>query len=1541
MKGAMIMKKSYKLLVSFIFLFIFSLTSVNAKKMTVRELGTLIENDYHGYYAYIIGEYAFTSEHILKTQDIMLASRSINVTDISGQVASDAIYDEMTIYYIVQEYIDDAPVWKISTNLVGSSVLTEQTELDIRFIDYQPLSEPTNFSVILNKEDYDSFISDDLKFSGGNKANSEDLVLENNNLSGLIFENKTVNETPGNYFSFIIEVPNATAKTTVNIEGTTTKTYSYNDFQIKDKALSGLAVVWQLDTTSSNKDIIIHVDLDGPETLYDEKTYTINWANVTFPVASLAQISLDIPYPDELALNEWGYILPTDDYQLIPGSNNEFALQGKIIEQHTNNGVFKAEGEDAYYFAYNIKLDDFKDDITITIPAGANSTKTIRKSDLNNLDYLTVLFKLNDKCQDEDSSKCTFDIVIDLDGDKKAYTPTTYTINYSSVLFELPSKFSIEQPNSEQLSALATKYGWEKGSDYQTSFKTTNHQTTVTGLIPYIPEISKNVDEFEHLKNHYLAFTIKLTDPVTDQTTVKFLADGEDAEKIITGKSTFNNNMMTVLKPLHSDDNNTFAIEIDIDGSASKYAPYNITIDWTSLVLQEQSFISDIKIATSDDLLTNEDLSKLNYNNDLNELSISPVNNQEYQYSLTGTIKQQTSIAMPSDLKTGYYLPLVLNIPLNLPDATIKLTNSNYGKNSYTLNSTDIINGQVVALFSIDKDSISRGENIVITIDLDGPTAHNYNEVSYKINYSTLKALDEIKITYDYGLNVDPETTIYYEGETIEKPANPSSKKLYHEFDNWYQENNLFSFENNKTATTDLNNITLKAHWIVDIDALLNDLVDYYALQDDQINITYNNQNHKLLYELLVSENINLSEFTSGIVPNLIAYLINSGEIKDITFKANNETIKFTSANNETIATELTSFIDKVISSEQANNKKYLDVLVASKYEITVEIGDLLSPVDKYKDLNSKTLTIDFAIADHDEVSNQSELEEALAKSSTSGKTHSIILTDSFEVNKTIELNKDLIIKGQNHTITFTDDVTDKALAVTNGNITIYSLTIASANNELAKAITVAANATLNINNVDVSATNITGIEVASGATLNATDLIDTKEDYDHPAVLANKPNAKVNIVNGAGPITYQERVAYEDIKDTQTSDLTKGDLLRDKENYNYNHYYVSANHSIGWYKITYIANRDITSSVIRFIRYHKATDTSNLKEPPIDMDYLTTYSNAYYDYKVKQWCNTNDSSCFNVGEIPAPKADSYYVAQLEGKMKATAQEVSNEEELIEAINNANIKTIIVNSEITLTDTLQINHDVTITGRKTGSKTIVGTIKGTMLLNSGNVILDNIKIIGQYTTETLLEKDKYIIKAQNGGLRLYQAVIEAANDFTSAIYINKENPNNAVYFSTFNALDHLESFIIFDSIIDNTKLTNNDNYTRLVGNTFNGGINTKKHIIINDITNSSAIDVKQNTFNFAHAGDYGLYINVKDAKENITFSLSGTDVKQSLHPKFRVGLDISEEQLTTHAYTFDIYSLTQDKFEIVYIEGTKTTSSHPNGADNDAIIKTK
>ncbi len=149
-------KKLTALAIATMSLFTFN---VNAQELTKDELTSYVNaigND--ASYVYVIGKYAFTSNHNLTLEDMMLSARSINVTDTTGTINTDAIYDEMTTFKLERVFDIDYNLgsFKFAVNFTGTT--TTPDKMDIEYVDYQKLEDFVTVKFAVDGNDYASFV---------------------------------------------------------------------------------------------------------------------------------------------------------------------------------------------------------------------------------------------------------------------------------------------------------------------------------------------------------------------------------------------------------------------------------------------------------------------------------------------------------------------------------------------------------------------------------------------------------------------------------------------------------------------------------------------------------------------------------------------------------------------------------------------------------------------------------------------------------------------------------------------------------------------------------------------------------------------------------------------------------------------------------------------------------------------------------------------------------------------------------------------------------------------------------------------------------------------------------------------------------------------------------------------------------------------------------------------------------------------------------------------------------------------------------------
>jgi len=149
-------KKLTALTIATMSLFAFN---VNAQELTKDELTSYVNAiGSDASYVYVIGKYAFTSNHNLTLEDMMLSARSINVTDTTGTLNTDAVYGEMTTFKLEREFDADYKpgAFKFATNFTGTTAAPNK--MDIEYVDYQKLNDFVTVKFIVDGNDFASFV---------------------------------------------------------------------------------------------------------------------------------------------------------------------------------------------------------------------------------------------------------------------------------------------------------------------------------------------------------------------------------------------------------------------------------------------------------------------------------------------------------------------------------------------------------------------------------------------------------------------------------------------------------------------------------------------------------------------------------------------------------------------------------------------------------------------------------------------------------------------------------------------------------------------------------------------------------------------------------------------------------------------------------------------------------------------------------------------------------------------------------------------------------------------------------------------------------------------------------------------------------------------------------------------------------------------------------------------------------------------------------------------------------------------------------------
>ncbi len=1504
------MKKYGKGLALAALTFLFSLTPALAKEMTLDELGKEIQrvNPYPGY-AYVVGEYAFTSTHTLTTQDLMLAAKTIKTTAADKYTDQDPIYGKMTIHTLIPTYSPDTGElqnWSVGTNYLGDTTLdlSGSKKINISYIDYQFVKEDTKMSVSVDDVDdtYKNKLNAKYGFNG-NAENSEELSIdaETNKLTGLLFKNTQVKNIAGSdktdyYFAFKINVPNIKNETTIVVKQGTKNLIdtTYEEFESELKTTDSVVLLVPVKSDATDKKITVTVDLDGDAEIYREASYELDWSDLEFQEDSKAKFALTIPELDKTDLKNWGYIVPADDYKFADESTDKnLKLTGKIIQQHTNPKVFSDEGEDGYYFAFNITPEKVLEGLKVTIQG--KLTKIFTATDFGS-GNMTHLFKLDENCKKgEDKSACKLDITVDLDGDGKEYIATKYTIEYGDVIFEKKTKGIVKGIDETSESQLETNYGWTKEADYAPVFEATNDNVKVTGFIPIVDKLTKdNVFGKDHLTGYYLAYVLQFEEAATDSTTIKFIKHGSDEEKIITGASSFDKDKkeLYILRHLHPDDSNkTFEIEIDMDGSGEEYAPTKITIDWTELVLEKNSELEKASLATQDNISDEDygDFTSWNFDFSKNDLTIHPLTptaENDAGYKLAGTVREQKEVtAFSGETKSGYYVPIAIKVPVeHASKATFKLLSTKNGDAWVDVPSTEIHENTLAVLFAVYSDALSK--KISFQFDLDGDGTE-YRPVTYNIDYDGLTFVASHNVIFNYNDGVHESKTVsIYEDESLTKPQEEPTKK-YHTFKHW-SEDGKTEYTFGEVVQEDL---TLLPRWDIDTDEYVNGAITAINASEDftkDIVVEKIIDNANITIDVQ-KPNVNSTVLTNTILQELLKDVFGKKEITEITVKYGEEnTVELTSAN--TASEQIQTLLKKIITNKDIIT---LDDIINKNNSLEISITKKVDAVE----ITDQTYTISFK-ADYRVVDDNIENLRAainnkdvkviyLSKSLTLKEMLDISMTDTVHSVTIQPLNSESItITGSN----------DYVMAIGSSNITFKNVKIKGAKT----GILVKSGAVVTLENVDLSDNTEAGVEVKEGGSLTASKLTYNNETYDHPAVKADKGNAKVALTNNkevvASSVEKEKIIKYED----NIKDAISGDTKQKDTEYQYYNYYNKEENSKIYITQLYNLEGGYRVEFIRYSHYGEQLEVpSNDDESKFKI--FTSFSYDGHNYTLLGFSEKNNASVTPedaTSECKLPSgtkavqditvtSDKAYFATFCMKMPEGTVEVSTKEALIEKLDDPKVNSIYIKKDtiIDLTDqeSLDIGRKVTIVGRNSASTIKAKKIKVT----ADEVFMQRLTldIAAEAGTDSLIEITNSDSDANKVKFTLWQSTVKnsGSKQVDNAIkYTNTTEVIADVRWSKFEAANITDSYINIDGPLgEGTDIYGND-FPKLTT-----GAKKKSAIVIKSFNETAkadedeASDVRMdgNSFNPA---DYAVKLlsSASASQADISFQYSSVKVNE-------------------------------------------------------------
>lgn len=870
--------------------------------------------------AYIIGNYVFTTARKLTVQDVMLAARSIKLTENAEQqekIDSQPSYGEMTIHKVEAEYAEDGTInkWKIADNLLGDTTLEidETKKLDIRYIDYKFIAEESKATISIDKIDEEGGEYKNnlqyLDFEGGNNKWSKNLKLDGEILTGLLLKKDTMtafgeDDAKGYYFAFVVEVPDAKEGTTVTIKGPnhTTKA-TYDDFDIKngESKTPGLLVLFAVDpdTNKDQMNIKITVDVDGEKVEYSPNTMTIDYSKLTFQQDTKADINIvgsetdaDIPESDKTQLEEWGYTFPddielSDDNENIPEGGSELKydyetglLTGLLKEQKLTGG-FGEDALDSYFYTFTIKPEEVTEDIKVKIENGkGDNVKEFNFSDFtedNGKYVLTILQhipttvqKCDDSCECcKGGSGCTgakdckceksLKITIDSDGaDKDDYRESeVYYLDYCNVDFVKLHTVRFNNNDGELILAKDV-YNGEKLQK------------------PTDPTWEKDSKD-EHQYNTFSYWRTEGDDYTEDQ---EFKFEGEESEKTI--------DKDLALYPIWDIDVDQYVSDALIYINDKENVKNNFQIekkDDSTLKVEIKNReakieeITDTAIAsTIAHALASGEIDTINIESD-DEKNDSV----EFVYSsLKEEIKEETDAESKIKEKVTEGLKELINEKI-LKDSENKTLDELTKKCSQ---------GSELKIEIVPEKSIAK---------VKGTEIGNESEKIYHFEFE-----EDAVISFDAGPIENPEDVYVVDGKIegeLPTPTIPEKEQDFREFAGWYTETGE-EFNKEDTISEDMK---LTAHYNLYVDKFIAKIIEDLNNSEDttysddfskKFILTQGEDKKNEITINIKNPNVPLGELAKTSIPGTIAYLLQKEEIKDITLTVGDSNAQFTKGYN-------------------------------------------------------------------------------------------------------------------------------------------------------------------------------------------------------------------------------------------------------------------------------------------------------------------------------------------------------------------------------------------------------------------------------------------------------------------------------------------------------------------------------------------------------------------------------------------------------------------------------------------------------------------
>ncbi len=1492
------MKKYGKLILFTIISFFITTGVVSAREITLNDIGEII-NDKQATQAYIIGEYVFTSEYTsknkLKTADLMIAAKSINILPSDGElVGSETIYGKMAINLISRDWGDSLSKddkWTFDGTVLGKEALPEK--LNIKYVDYEFIPEVSKATLVDSKTEKTEGYTTKLTqyFTNGYNNNFETYNLDSSDsknikISGIVKKSDNNSfgdlfndiEKTGYYFAMIVKVPEATDETYITVKLPTESsqkvvTVSKTNFDVKDGANDGFIIIASVSTDfialpASERVIKIEVDLDGEETpTYGLTTYTIDYSGLKIQTESTPQVSKDTPEDGNNKLIEWGYDSSENEIDEITLEGNKAKIKGTLKEQEVNNEVYGIDKIAGYYFPFTFEIPDkilselnndtskfevsaLKDNNVENVDN--TDTKTVTNSDGS----VTVLVRIdpNGECAKGTKEKCVKYFAIDYDGtDGKEYLKTLFTLDYSEVTLIKSSLVKLSEVEPEKVSGESWK-NLKLNEGYSVEYKENGSTFNASGLVTVGEKLDAEAFGSDGIDSkYYLIF--KMTKTVDDNTTeengtVKFLTEEDGVYKI--SESDFNGKKaLYVVKHLDKNsENKTFNITVDYDGGET-YAPYTITIDWSKVEFQEETkakIPTLITEASSANLVGIEEITGETFNYKFNSKDSIDANEDSGVLKLSGSVRKQENIKGFTET-FGHFVVLKISGPTaeevgkeNTKKWTVQVRNDDENHDyltPYNPNTKEYEAGYVLYLLHLN----NKDHKTTIKVDWDG-LEDKYVAKEIEIDYTGLSLLTPEEVTFTYKKQdgtVEAIKKYGYVGDTETTPASDTIDgydTAYRDFAGWVsnETDGVIAggeFEIKKGEA-------FKANWKIEDEKYVKDqlesLIGKLTISDENI--------HNVIITVEpsgINENLNGLYDENSVLAKDLAEILKKEEITKVKVSTIDKPdgVELTKSENTAnlVSTKLKElFIDETTINAYAVKEGYIKIEI-SEFDSSVQLTS--------KDSHAYTLNFVTTTA---KAASEEDLKNAIKNENV---TDIVIDGEVNNLEEPLSIDRKVSIEGSGK-IAVNSDLEAVINVTTGGELTIDGVTLSGAKNGI------------KIDGGTVSATGVkfesvatedeqAGVVVENG-TINASGLTFNGETYMKPLVKARKTNTTVHVTKEAAIalLTDPNEIKATTVKEIKTAVDSETaynikDELKDKENYDYYHYYLDDTiPAKKWIKVTFNGDRGITTFPKSYTKYYDGEKEGETLTAPSDIKYLDSYKTNLTTYKANHW--TCGGTRYESNQIPKPKDGGSLTCYAEYTATYNAETVV-EVDTIDKLKNAvstsgegsDKRYVVVTKPIDLgTEKLKIERELVLTGSKSASDNIGGSITGQIEVAANNVVFSEINIIGKGTGAAVTIKNIGFHSDQS----TYSKATEGANGLTSYLYFDLDNPDTTLFHNTFNAGP--STYIDFPNGIDGYKEGDEREVgSNITGNNFTDGGQAVTFINISSIKINGDAEGKQ------------------------------------------------------------------------------------------------